>query len=102
MSAVPMLAGAAARRASTKASYVFRCSPKGARGFATETAPAGGKPAIESAGKPQKIKPWAPESPLHFYQATKFATASINHRLFYVNWIFIIFLLDAGYVMIDA
>ncbi|KAF8820183.1 hypothetical protein IE077_000551 [Cardiosporidium cionae] len=35
-----------------------------------------------------------PETPLHYYKATSYATASINHRAFYINWIAMIFLLD--------
>ncbi|KAF8819323.1 hypothetical protein IE077_000099 [Cardiosporidium cionae] len=35
-----------------------------------------------------------PETPLHYYTATSYATASINHRMFYINWIAMIFLID--------
>eukprot|EP01066_Platyproteum_vivax_P014247 Platyproteum_vivax@DN6390_c1_g1_i1.p1 len=36
----------------------------------------------------------APETPLHFFKATKQATDSINHRLFYINAVLLIFLYD--------
>eukprot|EP00389_Voromonas_pontica_P014954 GDKH01023265.1.p1 GENE.GDKH01023265.1~~GDKH01023265.1.p1 ORF type:complete len:70 (+),score=16.07 GDKH01023265.1:150-359(+) len=44
----------------------------------------------------------SPETPLHYYRATKFAASSINHRMFYPNWILVIFLADAGAAMIDV
>uniref|UniRef100_A0A0G4HG90 Uncharacterized protein n=1 Tax=Chromera velia CCMP2878 TaxID=1169474 RepID=A0A0G4HG90_9ALVE len=43
----------------------------------------------------------APETPLHFYQAQPAAIHSINHRMFYPNWVLVIFLADAGYAMLD-
>lgn len=42
-----------------------------------------------------------PEVPLQYYQATKRATQSINHRLFYINWIFVIGLMDLANSTID-
>eukprot|EP00401_Gymnodinium_catenatum_P020699 CAMPEP_0117561652 /NCGR_PEP_ID=MMETSP0784-20121206/54533_1 /TAXON_ID=39447 /ORGANISM="" /LENGTH=88 /DNA_ID=CAMNT_0005359161 /DNA_START=78 /DNA_END=344 /DNA_ORIENTATION=+ len=43
----------------------------------------------------------APETPLMHYTATQQATSSINHRLFYVNVIAMVFVVDAGSAMLD-
>lgn len=49
-----------------------------------------------SVGKPHK-----PVVPILYYTATKRATESVNHRLFYINVLFIIFLYDIGTGLID-
>ncbi|KYN97054.1 hypothetical protein PGSY75_1325700 [Plasmodium gaboni] len=33
-------------------------------------------------------------TPLHIYNATKYSKKSMNHRLFYINWMFVFLLLD--------
>ncbi|CAD2101400.1 conserved Plasmodium protein, unknown function [Plasmodium vinckei brucechwatti] len=33
-------------------------------------------------------------TPLHIYNATPYSKKSINHRLFYINWIFVFVFLD--------
>mmetsp|Transcript_77137 Transcript_77137/g.214514 ORF Transcript_77137/g.214514 Transcript_77137/m.214514 type:complete len:89 (-) Transcript_77137:113-379(-) len=43
----------------------------------------------------------SPETPLMHYTATQQATSSINHRLFYVNVIAMVFVVDAGSAMLD-
>ncbi|CRH01142.1 conserved Plasmodium protein, unknown function [Plasmodium relictum] len=35
------------------------------------------------------------QTPLHIYNATKHSKKSMNHRLFYINWIFIFLFLNA-------
>ena len=47
------------------------------------------------------FKSASPETPLMHYTATQQATASINHRMFYVNWIAMLFVLDAGSGLVD-
>ncbi|PFH31732.1 hypothetical protein BESB_022240 [Besnoitia besnoiti] len=42
-----------------------------------------------------------PETPLHFYRATPYSEGSINHRFFYVNLIFLLFVYDVGSAMLD-
>lgn len=42
-----------------------------------------------------------PETPLHFYRATRYSEASINHRMFYVNLVFLLFAWDVGSAMLD-
>ncbi|SBT80160.1 conserved Plasmodium protein, unknown function [Plasmodium malariae] len=34
------------------------------------------------------------QTPLHIYNATKFSKKSMNHRLFYINWVFVFLFLD--------
>ncbi|CDU20075.1 conserved Plasmodium protein, unknown function [Plasmodium yoelii] len=34
------------------------------------------------------------QTPLHIYNATPYSKKSINHRLFYINWIFVFVFLD--------
>ncbi|GAW82306.1 hypothetical protein PGO_123040 [Plasmodium gonderi] len=34
------------------------------------------------------------QTPLHIYNATKYSKKSMNHRLFYINWIFLFLFLD--------
>mmetsp|Transcript_108372 Transcript_108372/g.280237 ORF Transcript_108372/g.280237 Transcript_108372/m.280237 type:complete len:88 (+) Transcript_108372:84-347(+) len=43
----------------------------------------------------------SPETPLLHYTATQQATSSINHRIFYVNVIAMVFVVDAGSAMLD-
>merc|ERR1712224_1126902 len=38
----------------------------------------------------------SPQTPLMHYQATQQATSSINHRLFYVNVVAMVLVVDAG------
>ncbi|VWU51442.1 conserved protein, unknown function [Hepatocystis sp. ex Piliocolobus tephrosceles] len=33
-------------------------------------------------------------TPLHLYNATEFSKKSMNHRIFYINWIFVFCFLD--------
>ncbi|CRG94979.1 conserved Plasmodium protein, unknown function [Plasmodium gallinaceum] len=33
-------------------------------------------------------------TPLHIYNATKYSKKSMNHRLFYINWLFVFLFLD--------
>mmetsp|Transcript_79256 Transcript_79256/g.211982 ORF Transcript_79256/g.211982 Transcript_79256/m.211982 type:complete len:81 (-) Transcript_79256:95-337(-) len=42
-----------------------------------------------------------PETPLAFYQATAHATSSINHRMFYVNWILMVAVVDMFNGVVD-
>ncbi|PHJ22346.1 hypothetical protein CSUI_003807 [Cystoisospora suis] len=42
-----------------------------------------------------------PETPLHFYRATPYSEGSINHRFFYINLVFLLFVYDVGSAMID-
>nr|CEL64349.1 TPA: hypothetical protein BN1204_002507 [Neospora caninum Liverpool] len=42
-----------------------------------------------------------PETPLHFYRATPYSEGSINHRFFYINLIFLLFVYDVGSAMVD-
>mmetsp|Transcript_64411 Transcript_64411/g.207498 ORF Transcript_64411/g.207498 Transcript_64411/m.207498 type:complete len:88 (+) Transcript_64411:102-365(+) len=56
--------------------------PAAARGFATKSA--------------------SPETPLMHYTATQQATSSINHRIFYVNVAFLVFVVDAGSAVLDV
>merc|ERR1712007_219354 len=42
-----------------------------------------------------------PETPLMHYKATQQATSSINHRIFYVNVIAMVFVIDAGSAVLD-
>mmetsp|Transcript_125898 Transcript_125898/g.367845 ORF Transcript_125898/g.367845 Transcript_125898/m.367845 type:complete len:86 (+) Transcript_125898:66-323(+) len=44
----------------------------------------------------------SPETPLLHYTATQQATSSINHRIFYVNVAFLVFVVDAGSAMLDV
>mmetsp|Transcript_14840 Transcript_14840/g.22209 ORF Transcript_14840/g.22209 Transcript_14840/m.22209 type:complete len:115 (+) Transcript_14840:3-347(+) len=62
-----------------------------------------------SAPKPQPsiarsfaTKSASPETPLLHYTATQQATSSINHRIFYVNVAFLVFVVDAGSAMLDV
>lgn len=48
-----------------------------------------------------QIRNASPESPLHYYKSEKGAERSIIHRMFYVNWILILFLWDAGTAVLD-
>mmetsp|Transcript_4062 Transcript_4062/g.5727 ORF Transcript_4062/g.5727 Transcript_4062/m.5727 type:complete len:96 (+) Transcript_4062:98-385(+) len=48
-----------------------------------------------------KTKAASPETPLLHYTATQQATSSINHRIFWVNVIFMIFVADAGSALVD-
>ncbi|EUD67568.1 hypothetical protein C922_01753 [Plasmodium inui San Antonio 1] len=34
------------------------------------------------------------QTPLHIYNATKYSKKSMNHRLFYINWLFVFLFLD--------
>ncbi|SBT78164.1 conserved Plasmodium protein, unknown function [Plasmodium ovale] len=34
------------------------------------------------------------QTPLHIYNATKYSKKSMNHRLFYINWMFVFLFLD--------
>lgn len=42
-----------------------------------------------------------PETPLHFYRATPYSEGSINHRFFYINLVFLLFVYDVGSAMVD-
>lgn len=42
-----------------------------------------------------------PETPLHFYRATPYSEGSINHRFFYINLVFLLFVYDVGSALID-
>mmetsp|Transcript_6350 Transcript_6350/g.9720 ORF Transcript_6350/g.9720 Transcript_6350/m.9720 type:complete len:90 (-) Transcript_6350:90-359(-) len=44
----------------------------------------------------------SPEVPLMHYTATQQATSSINHRIFYVNWVLMFALVDIGNAMLDV
>ena len=48
---------------------------------------------------PYKSAP--PETPLAHYRAEKHATSSINHRLFYVNLFFLVWLADSINATVD-
>mmetsp|Transcript_65529 Transcript_65529/g.122244 ORF Transcript_65529/g.122244 Transcript_65529/m.122244 type:complete len:101 (-) Transcript_65529:78-380(-) len=43
----------------------------------------------------------SPETPLMHYQATQQAQSSMNHRLFWVNWLIIIAVFDIASGMVD-
>merc|ERR1712045_1027282 len=44
----------------------------------------------------------SPETPLMHYTSTQQATSSINHRIFYVNVIAMVFVVDAGSALLDV
>mmetsp|Transcript_62885 Transcript_62885/g.149917 ORF Transcript_62885/g.149917 Transcript_62885/m.149917 type:complete len:97 (-) Transcript_62885:78-368(-) len=44
----------------------------------------------------------SPETPLMHYQATQQAQSSMNHRLFWVNWLIIIVAFDIASGMLDV
>ncbi|OEH76089.1 hypothetical protein cyc_03763 [Cyclospora cayetanensis] len=60
---------------------------------------AGNSPA--SVGHVSDLHNAYPEVPLHFYRATDFSTSSINHRMFYVNLVLLLFIWDCGSAMLD-
>uniref|UniRef100_A0A6T1HBN1 Uncharacterized protein n=1 Tax=Alexandrium monilatum TaxID=311494 RepID=A0A6T1HBN1_9DINO len=85
MSAAALLRRAVARTAGTPLAQVARApqpQPSVARSFATKSA--------------------SPETPLLHYTATQQATSSINHRIFYVNVAFLVFVVDAGSAVLDV
>mmetsp|Transcript_264 Transcript_264/g.547 ORF Transcript_264/g.547 Transcript_264/m.547 type:complete len:85 (-) Transcript_264:164-418(-) len=84
MSAAAALLRGAAARAAPVARAVKAPQPQAfvARSFATKSA--------------------SPETPLLHYTATQQATSSINHRIFYVNVAFLVFVVDAGSAMLDV
>mmetsp|Transcript_6076 Transcript_6076/g.9736 ORF Transcript_6076/g.9736 Transcript_6076/m.9736 type:complete len:80 (-) Transcript_6076:54-293(-) len=43
----------------------------------------------------------SPQTPLMHYTFTQHATSSINHRIFYVNVVAMVFVYDAGSAMLD-
>lgn len=51
-------------------------------------------------GRP-RLKSASPEVPLHFYRASDYSTSSINHRMFYVNLVFLVFCADAAGACLD-
>lgn len=48
-----------------------------------------------------EVKNAYPETPLHYYKAENAAIQSINHRMFYVNWILVLFIWDVATAMVD-
>mmetsp|Transcript_94037 Transcript_94037/g.244922 ORF Transcript_94037/g.244922 Transcript_94037/m.244922 type:complete len:87 (+) Transcript_94037:2-262(+) len=72
---------------------------------ATPTAQAAARPAEAPSalarGFATYTKSSSPETPLLHYTATQQATSSINHRIFYVNVVAMVFVVDAGSAMLD-
>mmetsp|Transcript_16915 Transcript_16915/g.39760 ORF Transcript_16915/g.39760 Transcript_16915/m.39760 type:complete len:87 (+) Transcript_16915:71-331(+) len=72
----------------------------------------GAAPLLQAARAPQSqalvarsfatTKSASPQTPLMHYTATQQATSSINHRIFYVNVAFLVFVIDAGSAVLDV
>mmetsp|Transcript_40827 Transcript_40827/g.127204 ORF Transcript_40827/g.127204 Transcript_40827/m.127204 type:complete len:86 (-) Transcript_40827:86-343(-) len=85
MSAATLLRRAITRTAGAPLAQAAKAplpQPTAARSFATKSA--------------------SPETPLLHYTATQQATSSINHRIFYVNVAFLVFVVDAGSAVLDV
>jgi len=86
---------------SAAASALLRRSVARAPALAAQAAK---PPAMAQAGGFRSFattKAASPETPLLHYTATQQATSSINHRIFYVNVIAMVFVVDAGSALLD-
>ncbi|KEP62531.1 UNVERIFIED_CONTAM: hypothetical protein HHA_207420 [Hammondia hammondi] len=66
----------------------------------SSTSGQGSSPATNGKGAEEPHNAY-PETPLHFYRATPYSEGSINHRFFYINLIFLLFVYDVGSAMVD-
>mmetsp|Transcript_60631 Transcript_60631/g.168073 ORF Transcript_60631/g.168073 Transcript_60631/m.168073 type:complete len:85 (-) Transcript_60631:96-350(-) len=73
----------------------------GARSATTIAQAAGPRQPPSIAARGFVTKSASPETPLLHYTATQQATSSINHRIFYVNVAFLVFVVDAGSAVLD-
>nr|CEL71615.1 TPA: hypothetical protein BN1205_040860 [Toxoplasma gondii VEG] len=73
--------------------------PTFSRSF-TSTSGQGSSPATNGKGAEEPHNAY-PETPLHFYRATPYSEGSINHRFFYINLIFLLFVYDVGSAVVD-
>ncbi|CAE8589383.1 unnamed protein product [Polarella glacialis] len=58
-------------------------------------------PQVSPVGRSFATKAASPQTPLLHYTFTQHATSSINHRIFYVNVVAMVFVYDAGSAMLD-